>query len=183
MKGTNSGVVATGHTVRPHHGGGTRTGHGGKPLQLNVVAQHASVGVGTVYRHVPTPEALAEALAADQIDVLVKEVDAAPRTLQGLRNFLKVALTVFLRDDTSASALINPVTDDLRRQRRRLLDGLCTLIVGIIATDPLMFPALGPRDIILLLCGVGSAMRLSAFFPAVSHTTLPTQSARGCSRR
>ncbi|AKS36500.1 TetR family transcriptional regulator [Mycolicibacterium goodii] len=131
----------------------------GKPLQLNVVAQHASVGVGTVYRHFPTPEALAEALAADRIDVLVKEVDAAPRTLQGLRNFLKVALTVFVRDDTSASALINPVTDDLRHQRRRLLDGLRTLIAGIIATDPLMFPTLGPRDIILLLCGAGSAMR------------------------
>ena len=36
----------------------------GVPLQLNDVAWLAGVGVATVYRHFPTPEALLETVAA-----------------------------------------------------------------------------------------------------------------------
>jgi AcrR family transcriptional regulator len=85
-----------------------------KPLQLNAVAQAAGVGVGTVYRHFPTPQALSEALAVDQFTVLIRKAAAAPPTQQGLRNFLKAALTVYLRDDAFAAAITdpNPVTAD-----------------------------------------------------------------------
>jgi AcrR family transcriptional regulator len=131
----------------------------GKPLQLNVVAQHAQVGVGTVYRHFPTPEALVDALAADQFAFLIEEVDTAPRTLQGLRSFLKATLMVFVQDHTFASALINPVTDEVQTQRGRLLDGIRTLVKGTVAADRLALLALAPSDIMLLLCGVGFAVR------------------------
>jgi AcrR family transcriptional regulator len=131
----------------------------GKPLQLNVVAQRAGVGVGTVYRHFPTTEALVDALAAERIAFLVREVDAAPRTVQGLRSFLRTTLTVFVEDAAPARALIEPATEEVRDQRVRLVNGLRALVAGIVAADPLVLPALSPRDIMLLLCGVGSAMR------------------------
>jgi AcrR family transcriptional regulator len=130
----------------------------GRPLQFNVVAQRAGVGVGTVYRHFPTSEALIDALAEDQIAFLVREVDTAPRTLQGLQSFLKTTLTVFVDDPAPARALINPVTEETRDQRVRLLDGIRALVAGIVAADPMVLPALSPRDIMLLLCGVGTAM-------------------------
>ncbi|GFG54996.1 TetR family transcriptional regulator [Mycolicibacterium agri] len=131
----------------------------GKPLQLNVVAQRANVGVGTVYRHFPNPEALTEALASDQLASLIEKVHAAPRTLPGLRGFLRCVLALLVRDGTFASALIDPVTDEMKKQRHRLLNGLRTLIAGTVAAEPLAFPALAPSEILLLLCGVGFGIR------------------------
>jgi len=130
----------------------------GKPLQLNVVAHRANVGVATVYRHFPTPEALTEALAADRLALLIREVEAAPPTVHGLRRFLSAALAVFVRDHTLTSALVNPVTDTVQDQRRRLLDGLTRLLTGL---GPAVSPALAPSDIVLILCGVGFALRHS----------------------
>jgi AcrR family transcriptional regulator len=142
----------------------------GKPLQLNLVAQHAGVGVATVYRHFPTSEALTEALAAEQISILISKVESVPQTVQGLRCFIKTALAVFMRDSAPATALIDPVTDDVRTQRRRLLYGLRSLVTGIVASDPSLSPTLGPTDAMLLLCGAGTAIRHA---PDRSDPTLP----------
>ncbi|MFE7121342.1 TetR/AcrR family transcriptional regulator, partial [Streptomyces sp. NPDC057654] len=43
----------------------------GTPLQLNDVAHRAGLGVATVYRHFPTPEALLETVAAPCLEDLV----------------------------------------------------------------------------------------------------------------
>jgi AcrR family transcriptional regulator len=131
-----------------------------KPLQLNAVAQAAHVGVGTVYRHFPTPDALIEALAADQFTVLIRTAAAAPPTQQGLREFLKTALTTYLRDDAFATALTdpNPVTAGSQHLRLRLQDGLRGLLARTAAADA-MHPALTVEDVMLLLCGVGFAIR------------------------
>jgi AcrR family transcriptional regulator len=130
-----------------------------KPLQLNAVAQAADVGVGTVYRHFPTPEALIEALAVDQFTDLIQKAAAAPQTQQGLRDFLKTALTAYLRDDAFAAALTdpNPVTDDIQHLRERLLDELRDLIARTAADT--VHPALTVGDVMLLLCGIGFAIR------------------------
>ena len=97
--------------------------------RLNAVPQAADVGVGTVYRHFPTPEALTEALAADQFAVLVRTAAAAAPTQQGLRNFLKAALTVYLRDDAFAAAITdpNPVTTDSQHLRDGCNTGFATV--------------------------------------------------------
>ena len=44
-----------------------RFGEHGPGAQVDDIARDAGVGVGTVYRHFPTKEALLEALAADQV--------------------------------------------------------------------------------------------------------------------
>jgi AcrR family transcriptional regulator len=131
-----------------------------KPLQLNAVAQAADVGVGTVYRHFPTPEALSEALAADQFIVLIGEAAAAPPTQQGLRDFLKTALTAYLRDDAFATAVIdpNPLTAESQQLRQRLQDGLRDLVERVAAADA-VHPDFTVADVMLLLCGIGFAIR------------------------
>ncbi len=42
----------------------------GTPLQLNDVARRVGVGVGTVYRHFPTTDALVETVAAPSLEAL-----------------------------------------------------------------------------------------------------------------
>ncbi|MDQ0778761.1 AcrR family transcriptional regulator [Streptomyces aurantiacus] len=48
----------------------------GEELSLNAVAKQAGVGVGTVYRQFPTPEALVLAVYASETDDLVEAVPA-----------------------------------------------------------------------------------------------------------
>lgn len=149
----------------------------GKPLQLNLVAQHAGVGVATVYRHFPTSEALTEALAAEQISILISKVESVPQTVQGLRCFIKTALAVFMRDSAPATALIDPVTDDVRTQRRRLLYGLRSLVTGIVASDPSLSPTLGPMP--CCCCAERAPPSVTRRIEATRHS--PTATCERCS--
>jgi AcrR family transcriptional regulator len=132
---------------------------GGKPLQLNAVAQAADVGVGTVYRHFPTPEALTEALAADQFIVLIREAAAAPPTRRGLRDFLKTALAAFTFDTAFAAAAAdpNPVSAETKQLRQQLDDGLRDLLERTAAAN-VVRPDLSVGDVMILLCGIGYAI-------------------------
>jgi len=48
----------------------------GLAVPLDTIARRAGVGAGTVYRHVPTKEALFEAVIADQLGALAAEAEA-----------------------------------------------------------------------------------------------------------
>jgi AcrR family transcriptional regulator len=137
----------------------------GKPIQLNAVAKVAEVGVGTVYRHFPTPEALVEAVAADQFVSLIRQAEeaaAAHAPEQALRVFLRAAVAAYLQDDTFASAVIGPepATPDIRHLRDRLQDELRGLLARTAAGGRLC-PDLTAADVMALLCGVGFAVRHS----------------------
>ena len=49
----------------------------GREAQMDDVARHAEVGVGTVYRHFPTKEALIEALAIDSFERVTAKAQEA----------------------------------------------------------------------------------------------------------
>jgi AcrR family transcriptional regulator len=49
----------------------------GRDAQMDEVARRAGVGVGTVYRHFPTKEALIEALMVDSFQMIAAEARAA----------------------------------------------------------------------------------------------------------
>ncbi|WP_328610325.1 TetR/AcrR family transcriptional regulator [Amycolatopsis sp. NBC_00345] len=137
----------------------------GKPIQLNAVAKAADVGVGTVYRHFPTPEALVEAVASDRFVSLIRQAEEAAGARdaeQALRVFLKAAVTAYLQDDTFASAVMepDPATPDIRDLRERLQDGLRGLLART-AADGGLRPDLTAADVMALLCGVGFAVRHS----------------------
>lgn len=139
--------------------------HEGKPIQLNAVAKVADVGVGTVYRHFPTPEALVEAVAADQFESLIRQAEEAaarPDAEQALRVFLKAAVAAYLQDDAFAAAAIDPepATPGIQHLRQRLQDELNSLLART-AADGRLHPGLTAADMMLLLCGVGFAVRHS----------------------
>jgi AcrR family transcriptional regulator len=135
----------------------------GKPIQLNPVAQRADVGVGTVYRHFPTSEALVEALAADQFTALISHAEQAAEAIDiepALRSFLKIALTAYLQDDAFAAAAADPhpVTSDIQHLRQRLQQVTGSLLSRTV-DDQAMHPSLTAADMMLLLCGIGFAIR------------------------
>lgn len=135
----------------------------GNPVQLNVVAQAADVGVGTVYRHFATPEGLVEALAADQFTSLIRQAEqaaGASNRKEALRGFLKVAVTAYMLDDAFAAAAIDPhpVTPEIQQLRHRLQEVVGTL-VSRTAADGALRSSLDVTDMMLLLCGVGFAIR------------------------
>ncbi|MFD7278591.1 TetR/AcrR family transcriptional regulator [Streptomyces sp. NPDC059862] len=73
----------------------------GAPLQLNDVARLANVGVATVYRHFPTPEALMETVAAPGLEALVARAEQAlteDDPWQALTDFLNTTLEAQLTD-------------------------------------------------------------------------------------
>ncbi|MFI6444148.1 TetR/AcrR family transcriptional regulator [Kitasatospora sp. NPDC050543] len=89
----------------------------GTPLQLNDVAHRAQLGVGTVYRHFPTAEALLETVATPCLETLAAHGEQAPadgdpwRALAGL-----LARTVEAQvTDASLSAVTAAPTDALAR--------------------------------------------------------------------
>jgi AcrR family transcriptional regulator len=66
-------------------------GSGGQNASLEAVARRAGVGIGTLYRHFPTREALFEAVYRHEVDHLAElagQLAAEPDSLQALRRWL-----------------------------------------------------------------------------------------------
>jgi AcrR family transcriptional regulator len=145
----------------------------GRSGQLNAVAQAADVGVGTVYRHFPTPEALRDALAAEQFTALIRQAEQAAQAPdeQTLRAFLRHALSVYLEDDIFAEAATDPhpATPEMRELRQQLQAQVATLLAAVAAGGAL-HSSLDASDMFLLLCGIGFAIR---HVPDRSDPTLP----------
>ena len=65
---------------------------GGADASLEAVAKRAGVGIGTLYRHVPTREALFEAVyrrEVDQLSELAEQLKSAPAPVDALRRWLR----------------------------------------------------------------------------------------------
>ena len=65
---------------------------GGADASLEAVAKRAGVGIGTLYRHFPTREALFEAVyrrEVDQLSELADQLKSAPAPVDALRRWLR----------------------------------------------------------------------------------------------
>src|SRR6266576_6052373 len=65
---------------------------GGPEASLEAVARTAGVGIGTLYRHFPTREALYEAVyrrEVEQLADLAEELKNAPKPVDALRRWLR----------------------------------------------------------------------------------------------
>ncbi|WP_249164419.1 TetR/AcrR family transcriptional regulator [Bradyrhizobium jicamae] len=65
---------------------------GGSDASLEAVARHAGVGIGTLYRHFPTREALYEAVyrrEVEQLGDLAEQLQGAPCPVEALRRWLR----------------------------------------------------------------------------------------------
>ncbi|MEW2164467.1 TetR/AcrR family transcriptional regulator [Streptomyces sp. NPDC007084] len=136
----------------------------GAALQLNDVARRAGLGVGTVYRHFATPEALLETVATPCLEALAAHgeealADADPwRAFEG---FLTRTLDAQITDAslvlvTSAPADALPRTTELRNALTttgtELLDRAHR--AGVVRAD------LSAGDLVPLMCGIAYAVNV-----------------------
>ncbi|GAA2606704.1 TetR/AcrR family transcriptional regulator [Paractinoplanes durhamensis] len=127
----------------------------GTPIQLNDVARAAEVGVATVYRHFPTPEALLETLAVDGLEALVERAFAAGDPWPALRDLLYAGVDAQITDRALAPVFAAPV-DALPRttELKRRLVGRFGELLGRAHAAGAVDPAVTAADLMPLMCGV-----------------------------
>jgi AcrR family transcriptional regulator len=135
----------------------------GREAQMDDVARRAEVGVGTVYRHFPTKEALIEALAIDSFERVAakaKEALDIEDPWEALTSTLWSGAEI-LASDRSLSELLAmipgptlhglPVEHELNAAMTELLRRAQE--AGALRPDVIL------DDFPMLMCGVGSATR------------------------
>ncbi|UOM34101.1 TetR/AcrR family transcriptional regulator [Acuticoccus sp. I52.16.1] len=81
---------------------------GGPDASLEAVARTAGVGIGTLYRHFPTREALFQAVYRHEVDELVEAAErltAEAEPLAGLRTWLRAAVRMVATKKGMVAAL------------------------------------------------------------------------------
>src|SRR4051812_32586949 len=81
---------------------------GGSEASLEAVAKRAGVGIGTLYRHFPTREALFEAVyrrEVEQLSELAEQLKGAPEPLEALRRWMKANVELVATKKGMISAL------------------------------------------------------------------------------
>ncbi|ASW52936.1 TetR/AcrR family transcriptional regulator [Plantactinospora sp. KBS50] len=145
------------------------------PLQLNDVARRAGLGVGTVYRHFATPEALLETVALPCLERLAGYGEEAVHDTDAWR-----ALTGFLMHtveaqvgDPSLATVSAATRDALPRTtelKRSLRSAGSTLLArahdaGVVRAD------LTAADLVPLMCGIAYAAEVHRETPAERTAT------------
>ncbi|BBH68891.1 TetR family transcriptional regulator [Actinoplanes sp. OR16] len=138
----------------------------GTPLRLNDVARAASIGVATVYRHFPTPEALLETLARPAFERLVTVASqslAEDDPWTGFVTFLSAGIDAQLADASvqpvfAASTHALPETASLVGRLNTLSGQLLdrARVAGVVDSG------LTEADVIRLMCGVVFAATVHA---------------------
>lgn len=133
----------------------------GAPVQLNDVARRAGLGVGTVYRHFPTAEALLETVAAPCLEALAAHGEQALADEdpgRALAAFLTRTIEAQVTDAslpavTAAPTDALPRTTELKLTLRTVGAQLLerARAAGAARTD------LTPDDLVPLMCGVAYA--------------------------
>ncbi|MFI8277816.1 TetR/AcrR family transcriptional regulator [Streptomyces sp. NPDC085929] len=136
----------------------------GTPLQLNDVARRAGLGVGTVYRHFATPEALLETVATPCLEALAAHgeqalADTDPwRALEGfLTRTVEAQVTdASLAPVTAASEDTLPRTTELKQSLR----SAGTTLLDRARRAGAVRPDLAPADLVPLMCGIAYAVQV-----------------------
>jgi AcrR family transcriptional regulator len=132
---------------------------GGSDASLETVAKRAGVGIGTLYRHFPTREALFEAVyrrEVDQLSELAEQLKSAPEPVDALRRWLKanVELVATKKGMISALALAVQTSSDLYAYSfDRLTKAIGTLLDGAVAAGQIRAD-ISPEDLLRALIGM-----------------------------
>lgn len=132
---------------------------GGSDASLEAVAKRAGVGIGTLYRHFPTREALFEAVyrrEVDQLSDLAEALRNAPEPVDALRRWLKahVELVATKKGMISALALAVQTSSDLYAYSfARLTKAIGTLLDRAVAAGQIRAD-ISPEDLLRALIGM-----------------------------
>lgn len=146
-------------------------------LPFNLIAQHAGVGVGTVYRQFANPSALREALVLDRLEVLVRETVsvAAEERDPGvaLWRVLRAALHAQLTDPALAAVLASPRFEypETTELGAALAAAVTELLTRARATGQIRAD-LSADDLRRLLSGVHHAVRAGETTPELADRYL-----------
>ncbi len=141
----------------------------GTPLQLNDVARRAGLGVGTVYRHFATPEALLETVATPCLEALAvhgEQALADTDPWRALEGFLTRTVEAQVTDASLAPVTAAP-TDTLPRttELKRSLRSLGTALLDRAREAGAVRPDLAPADLVPLMCGIAHAVHVHGGTP------------------
>ncbi len=131
----------------------------GREAQMDDVARRAGVGVGTVYRHFPTKEALVQALALDLFEGLVRGAREALQIEDPWEAFTHALWTGgnLLASDRAfteiASMAEMPITPELQTE----LNGIFLELVRRAQAAGQLREDIVLDDIPMVMCGIGMA--------------------------
>ena len=131
-------------------------GTGGPQASLDAVAREAGVGIGTLYRHFPTREALFEAVyrrEVDQLAELAGQLADCPAPVAALRRWLRanVEFVATKKGMAVALALAAYGSKDLKAYTsERLTAAVAALMDRAVAAGALRAD-IGPEDVLRML--------------------------------
>jgi AcrR family transcriptional regulator len=137
---------------------------GDTALQLNEIARKAGVGVGTAYRHFPTPTALLEALANERLQQLLLEAESSETEddpWMSIERVLRLALDMELTQPGVATVLA--AAEDARAETSELKRKFGAAVQRILDRAQVAHrvrPDVSADDIRRLVCGVEYAVSL-----------------------
>ena len=132
---------------------------GGPDASLEAVARRAGVGIGTLYRHFPTREALFEAVyrrEVEQLGELSEALKSEPDPVEALRRWLRsnVEFVATKKGMSAALALaVNSTSDLTVYSFGRLTKAVGTLLDRAIAAGEIRAD-IGPEDVLRALIGM-----------------------------
>ena len=134
----------------------------GADTQMDDVARAAGVGVGTVYRHFPTKEALMGALVRRKFDTLQEAADAAldvDDPWEAFAGTLRRGAEVMGADAALRDALgRTPQAWELAAEERKRLDATMARVIRRAQDAGALREDFTVDDIPMLMCGVSAAM-------------------------
>jgi AcrR family transcriptional regulator len=140
------------------------------PLQLNDVARRAGLGVGTVYRHFPTTEALLETVATPRLEALARHADEALEDHDAGRA-LSTFLTRLVEAQASDPALakVSATAHDTLPRTTELKQHVITTGTELLTrarARGAVRPDIADGDLIPLVCGLAYATYVHSESPA-----------------
>lgn len=145
----------------------------GAEAPLEDIAKRAGVGIGTLYRHFPTRDALLEAVYRREVETLcgqVAELRETREPLQALADWMRAFVVYVARKRGMAMALkaaLGPDTTLFAESRDAIRESLRLLVGDAVASGDIR-PDVEPMDLMQAMSGICMAADASG---GTEHTT------------
>ncbi|WP_298176783.1 TetR/AcrR family transcriptional regulator [Saccharomonospora sp.] len=144
----------------------------GRAVDVREIARCAGVGMGTLYRHFPSKDALIETLLAESYARWVEQARRSTRdrtsAWEALESFITDALTFQRRDRAVLENLAAATTDAAGLSVcRRLLRPLVEELVAAAHAERALRPGVRADDVLAVLAALGRLVELDAPADAV----------------